>query len=399
MAKLQVYDISESANVPFMRGILISSLREAGLTIDQAQDLTSKIREQLSHRVEIDTNELHQTVADLVGKEFGPEAQSRYIHPQISEQVLQVIDEEGQQAPFSHDQLIHSLECCGLPRADAIQTTNELYRLLLSTQRHAIKSGELGHITHTHLKQTLGEDAAERYLVWTDFVHSGQPLLILIGGAPGSGKSTIANSLANRLNIVRTQSTDMLREVMRMMLPKNLLPVLHTSSFNVSSVMTEFTRHQPGELLITGYQRQSELLRVPCEAVVNRAVNERVSMVLEGVHVDPFLMKLLDDVGDLITIPVMLGVLKPKTLRNHIRGRASQASHRRAERYLEHFNSIWQLQSYLLSEADNEGIPIITNNDKDKAIREIMTIILDTLAERKKPTLEGVFGPKEPNAS
>lgn len=396
MARLQVYDISEGANVPFMRGILISSLREAGLNIDQAQDLTSKVRDELNHRVEIDTLELRETVANLVEKEFDAGKKSRYLNPQMSEQVLQVVDQEGQQAPFSHDQMIHSLECCGLPRENAIHATKELYRHLLSTQYQMISAGELGRITHAYLTKTLGEDAAERYLVWSDFVHSGQTLLILIGGTPGSGKSTIANSLANRLNIVRTQSTDMLREVMRMMLPKNLLPILHTSSFNVSSVMTEFARHQPGELLITGYQRQCELLRVPCEAVVNRAVNERVSMILEGVHVDPFLMKQLDDMGELITIPIMLGVLKPKSLRNRIRGRTGQAPQRRSERYLEHFNSIWQLQSYMLSEADNEGIPIITNNDKDKAIREIMTIILDTLAERKQSTLEAVFGPKEP---
>ena len=38
--------------------------------------------------------------------------------------------------------------------------------------------------------------------------------------------------LASRLDIVRTRSTDMLPEIMRVMVPERLLPVLHRSSFN-----------------------------------------------------------------------------------------------------------------------------------------------------------------------
>ena len=45
----------------------------------------------------------------------------------------------------------------------------------------------------------------------------------------GTGKSTLATELAHRLGIVRTQSTDMLREVMRTMIPAHLMPALHVS--------------------------------------------------------------------------------------------------------------------------------------------------------------------------
>ena len=43
------------------------------------------------------------------------------------------------------------------------------------------------------------------------------PLVILIGGATGVGKSTIATQLAARLGIVRVVATDAIREVMRAM--------------------------------------------------------------------------------------------------------------------------------------------------------------------------------------
>ena len=44
------------------------------------------------------------------------------------------------------------------------------------------------------------------------------PVVILIGGATGVGKSTIATQLAARLGIVRVVATDAIREVMRAML-------------------------------------------------------------------------------------------------------------------------------------------------------------------------------------
>ena len=58
------------------------------------------------------------------------------------------------------------------------------------------------------------------------------PLVILIGGATGVGKSTIATQLAHRLGIVRVVATDAaIREVMRAMLSAELMPALHVSSF------------------------------------------------------------------------------------------------------------------------------------------------------------------------
>ena len=53
---------------------------------------------------------------------------------------------------------------------------------------------------------------------------------------------------------------------------------------------------------------------------------------------------------------------------------------RRSARYLDAFNEIWRLQSYLLSEADRAGIPIVSNTDVDDVFREVMRIILERLS-------------------
>jgi 2-phosphoglycerate kinase len=87
----------------------------------------------------------------------------------------------------------------------------------------------------------------------------------------------------------------------------------------------------------------------------------------------------------------MLAVLKKKRLQSRIKGRSTNVPQRRAERYLEHFDSIWKLQTFLLSEADQTDVPIISNTDKDDVFREIMLYTIDKLAADFNKTPEQVF--------
>ena len=80
------------------------------------------------------------------------------------------------------------------------------------------------------------------------------PLVILIGGATGVGKSTIATQLAARLGIVRVVATDAIREVMRSMFSPELMPSLHTSSFQADAALRE-PPTRPADALIVGFRR------------------------------------------------------------------------------------------------------------------------------------------------
>ena len=200
--------------------------------------------------------------------------------------------------------------------------------------------------------------------------------------------------LANRLDIVRTQSTDMLREVMRIMMPEQLVPVLHVSSFTAWTALPgnpEVIDDVSDTLLVNGYRSQADLLAVAIEAVTQRALRERVSLILEGVHIHSAIEEKLSKHDDAIVIPIMLGVLKRKQLQQRIRGRGANVPERRASRYLKHFDEIWRLQSYLLSEADRANKPIVINNDRDKVFREIMRITIETLAEDFNASPQEVF--------
>ena len=86
----------------------------------------------------------------------------------------------------------------------------------------------------------------------------------------------------------------------------------------------------------------------------------------------------------------MLGVLKPEQLRQRIAGRGKDAPQRRAKRYLSNFEAIWRLQSFLLSEADRAQVPIIPNEDKDRAIQQVMTTVIDALGKNFAVSAEGI---------
>jgi 2-phosphoglycerate kinase len=94
---------------------------------------------------------------------------------------------------------------------------------------------------------------------------------------------------------------------------------------------------------------------------------------------------------DALAVPVMLAVLDPEDLRARFEGRGRSAPDRRAGRYLDNFDAIWRLQSWLLAEADRCQVPIISSVDRDQTVRQIMGIVIDALSQYCRATPHNVF--------
>lgn len=381
MNRLLIVDPAENTRVPFLRGILTRSLQDSGLSFDDSYKLASVVRDELAEQGEITRDELRDRVVKLL-QPYGAAIVQRYREPTPTTPTILVHHSAGDTVPYSRGYNRLSLEACGFATEDAIAISTALHEDLARSQTARIEASAIRKLTYEHVSKALGEEAGRNYLIWQEFRMSGRPLLILMGGTPGVGKSTVTTQAANLLEIVRIQSTDMLREVMRMMMPERLLPVLHTSSFKAWERLPGLDRARvdPGTLLEDGYLHQAELLSVACEAVVQRALTERVSLFLEGVHVHPKLREHIPEDSDTIVVPLVLAVLKRRDLKARIRGRSKYAVNRRAQRYLNHFDSIWRLQSFLLSEADRYGVPIVTNEDKEKTLRDVLLTVQDALA-------------------
>jgi 2-phosphoglycerate kinase len=386
MGKILIKEVKGARAVPFLRGILTRSLQDAGFSFEDAYRVASEIRSELGKSEEdqeIYSEELRNSVGDHLRTRFGEEAAQRYLTFTTAPAPIYVESDDGRRTPFSRSQHQHFLEPCCLSSEDSAAITADVYEHLLQKGVDEVQSRELRDITCRYLEKKVDGKAVQRYLKWSRFFHSNRPLLVLVGGTAGCGKSTISTELAHRLDIVRIQSTDMLREVMRMMLPKRLLPALHTSSFRAWEVLPQGGNHQPelDEVVASGYQTQAEILSVACEGAIQRALTERVSLILEGVHIYPTLLKKIPPPEDAVIVPIMMGVLNPEELRSRLKGRGRQVPDRRSKRYLKHFDSIWRLQSFLLSEADKAGVPIILNDDREAAMREVMRTIIDRLED------------------
>ena len=57
------------------------------------------------------------------------------------------------------------------------------------------------------------------------------PIVVLVGGGTGTGKSRVATEIAYRLGITRVTSTDFIRQTMRAFFSEEFMPSIHYSSF------------------------------------------------------------------------------------------------------------------------------------------------------------------------
>ena len=394
MSKVLVENPEDQTQTPFLRGILTRSLQKSGLTFNQAHELANTIRDEVDDKPLVTTLDLEHIVVKHLKKAKAENAVALYENRNMP-YMLQIETDNGQFAAFSPSRYRVDLETIGLTSDEALSIVDELSAHLLRRNKPGVTTKYIAKITYRLLRKSedLGSKVAYRWMVWRDFINSGRPLLFLIGGTAGCGKSTIATGLASRLEIARMQSTDMLREVMRTMIPQQVEPILHKSSYSAWQELPDKIQEteEKGKRIFQGYCRQAEILSVAIKAVIHRALHERVSVIVEGVHFHPSIIKNIIEPSDALVVPVMLAILKKKNLQSRIKGRSTNVPQRRAEKYIEHFDSIWKLQTYLLSEADQADVPIIINTDRDDVFREIMLHTIDKLSEDFDKTPEQVF--------
>ena len=394
MSKILVETSGEMSKVPFLRGILIRSLQDSGINFDDALEFATAIRSELDDTSVITTDELRNMVISRLKRSFRADLVQRYEERKLPF-MIQIESSDGQVTAFSLSEYCKCLETIGLKADEAKSVAETVNAHLIKRETGIIKSSYIAYFTYRLLRKLkqFGPAVAHRWLVWRDFITSGRSIIFMIGGTAGCGKSTTATDLASRLNIVRTQSTDMLREVMRVMVPRHLQPMLYESSYTAWKKLPYASNSQKmqEELLIDGYCAQADIMLVAIRAVIQRALRENVSLILEGVHVHPAYVENLVGSSETIVIPIMLGVIKRKKLQRRISGRSTKVPQRRAAKYLKNFDNIWGIQTYLLSEADKVDCTIIINDSRDDVLREIMLTTINKLAEDFDKTPAQVF--------
>lgn len=105
-----------------------------------------------------------------------------------------------------------------------------------------------------------------------------KPKLVLIGGCPGTGKSTFGMSVALQEGILKCISTDTVRAVMRSFVPADVSPALHRSSYSPAFEQDDAVR---------SWKECCTVLHTSVESLVRDAIQRKTSLVVEGVHLIP----------------------------------------------------------------------------------------------------------------
>jgi 2-phosphoglycerate kinase len=208
-----------------------------------------------------------------------------------------------------------------------------------------------------------------------------KPLIVLVGGTTGVGKSTIATEVAHRLGITRITSTDSIREVMRGIFTKDLMPALHESAFNAWRGLRVPVPHGANPVIV-GFREQTAVVSTGVQALIDRAVLEGVSLVVEGVHLVPGYID-TKQVKNARVVQLVIAVADEETHRSHFYIREVQTDGMRpVERYRSNFGNIRLLGHYIEDLAREREIPVIYSHQLDRTVAETLEYIVNAAVDQ-----------------
>ena len=204
------------------------------------------------------------------------------------------------------------------------------------------------------------------------------PLVVLVGGATGTGKSTVATEVAHRLGITRVTSTDVVRQTMRAFFSREFMPSIHYSSFEASPVASDEV-DVDGVLL--GFLEQTRNVLVGVKAVLARALEEGYSLALEGVHLVP---GLIEPVDGAVFCQVLLSIEDEDEHAAHFWTRDGEGL-RPFEKYLRALPEIRRIQGYLVERAAKARVPVIENDSVDATVDQVIDLVLGEVERVRAP--------------
>jgi 2-phosphoglycerate kinase len=274
-----------------------------------------------------------------------------------------IVVNKGHGLPYSKGLMAQALSATALSQERSFELARLIEVRLADRGEPQIDVEDLHALAEEVLLAEEGEVTAGRYRRWRRLDRLERPLVVLIGGTTGVGKSTLAAMLAARLGVNRVIATDVIRQVLRAFFTHEAMPAVHGSAFEVGG--------------IPGYRDQAEQVGTGIAAIVERAAAEGKPVVVEGVHVVP---------GGVhprvrercVLVEALVVVDDPDLHRGHFSLRTGA---RPADRYLAHFEEIRRLQDHLWNRARSERVAIVDNTNVDDALSGLMELVLDAVSE------------------
>jgi 2-phosphoglycerate kinase len=360
----------ESGPRPFMRGILVHSLMARGLSFEDAFGAANATRDRLRGRGVVSLATLARILDEVLEEgHLLEDARPPVVGPAIR------VRGPNASAPFSKGFLSQSLLAAAIEPDAAFDVAREIEGTLVLRGAKEIDRRELRRLAFQTLERRFGARTAERFLVWRRFQEPDRPVILLLGGPTGAGKTSLALEVSRRLGIHAVLSTDAIRQIMRLVLSPELVPAIHASSYDAHRAI----RTAPGEdPVIEGFLAQASIVSVGVRAMLDRAVSENTSLILDGVSIVPGLLDLAAYRETAHVIFLVVATLDEAAFRARFVQRARE-SRRPPHRYLEHMDAILRIQEHFLELAERHHIPIVDNDSADASVLSILKHVCETL--------------------
>ena len=284
------------------------------------------------------------------------------------------------ESPYSKGLMARALTAVGLREDEAYELARRTESDLAQRGEVSVDLDRLQELASDQLGTERGPRAIRQLRRLRDLQELDLPVILLVGGGTGTGKSTVATEVAYRLGITRVTSTDFVRQTMRAFFAKEFMPSIHYSSFEAGLGLTKAEEEESGDAALLGFLDQTRNVLTGVEAALQRALDEGWSMVLEGVHLVPGMIT--TELKGALVVQCVLAIHDEEIHKTHfwIRDAASEGV-RPVDRYIAGMPEIRMIQEYVLERAARNDVPVIENETQTEAIGAVMNLVLEQ-AER-----------------
>lgn len=327
-----------------------------------AVDIARAVRDAVDGKSEISSDKLTHRILAQVERRLGAEVAGRLRAAREREDTVPMVETARGRIPFSSGDVLRMLDTAGLRLDESIAIVGDVDRWMRSHPDGSLSDERVQDEVARMLQSAHGEGFARRYLLTTWVRQSKTPLVILIGGATGTGKSTLAMELAYRLGVVWMTNTDLIRETMRTVLSAEIVPGLHDHSFR-GMFLGGQVLSDPRERVLAGFRQQAAQVGVGVRAVIRRAILENTHIIIEGTHLTPPFRQYVPEGTQANVAGFLLAVPDEVRHRKRFPQREAMEPRRAARTYLDAFQSVRWIHEDLLRMAE-EAEAVVLPNDK-----------------------------------
>jgi hypothetical protein len=162
-------------------------------------------------------------------------------------------------------------------KLQAVKIALEVKKWLVDNDKLNLTQDELETVLFNSMRaRGYGDEYIQRYRMMNTFQQQKRPLIILICGSACTGKSTLAQQLASRLNLPNVLQIDAFRDLL-------------SGGYDAPLPQTPlYMRHElDSDALVDEYKEECRVMRRAVDGDLVKCICDGKSIIIEGLHLDP----------------------------------------------------------------------------------------------------------------